>query len=139
MDGFGYNMKTFPIRRIRCGVEPSYGWVTVWYNAGGRSLDVLHIVCDPEDDRNYMEGDDQMVAAWGGAKRILVRESAIELDLTKKAAKRLYLEPAFTLSVSDGLSGWKKARKMLKEMAGCSSGGCIKFAESGAKSDRTRK
>jgi hypothetical protein len=111
----------------------------VWYNAGGRSLDVLHIVCDPEDNGIYMEGDDQTVAAWGGAKRIQVRESGIEFDLTKKAAKQLHLEPRFALSVSEGLSGWKKARKLLQEMAGYSSGQCIKVAERGAAPDRPRE
>src|SRR5262245_60589533 len=121
-------MQTFPIRRVRSGKEPSCAWVSVWYNAGGRSLDVLHIVCDTEDSRIYMEGDDQMVAAWGGAKRIQVRETGIEFDLTKQAAKRLGLKPRFALSVSEGLSGWKKARKLLQEMAGYSSGKCIKVA-----------
>jgi hypothetical protein len=118
-------MQTFPIRRIRCGKEPGYAWVSVWYNAGARRLDVLHIVCDPQDDKLYMEGGDQAVATWGGAKRIRVGDSEIGFDLTKKAAMQLYVEPAFTLSAPDGLSGWKKARKLLKEMASYTSGRCI--------------
>lgn len=131
-------MKTFQVRRVRCGVEPGYVWMSVWYNAGGRRLDVLHIVCDPADDRIYMEGADQVVAAWGGAKRILVRESAIQFDLTKQAAKQLHVESTFTLSVSEGLSGWMKARKMFQEMAGCSAGRCIRFAEPDPTEDRAR-
>ncbi len=75
-----------------------------------------------------MEGDDQAIAAWGGAKRILVQESGIDFELTKKSAKALGVEPAFMLSVQEGVSGWRKARKLLDEMAGYKSGRCIKLA-----------
>ena len=69
------------------------------------------------------------IAAWGGAKRILVTDSTIEFELTTKAAKQLQLKPKFSLSEPGKLAGSKKARALLRKMTEFAPGRCIQFAE----------
>jgi hypothetical protein len=120
-------MRTQTIRRVRSGREPNYCWVTLWYNSGAPRLDVLHIVCAEDEDKLYLEGDDQMVAAWDGANRIRVQDRRLVFDLTGKAAKALRLDRTFVLAAPDRLVGWRKARKLLKEMSELPSGRSIEF------------
>lgn len=126
-------MDGFPIRRVRSGIEDSYAWVTIWFRADARNLEVLHIVCsktvdDPITGRLYMERHDQLFACYGGAKKVVVGPDGIDLNLNSEGMKTLLLERSVTLVAPEGLSGWTKAVRVFQEMASYPTGHVIKSA-----------
>lgn len=118
-------MQTAEMRRVRSGLDSSFGWVTLWYAAATRKLGVLHVVCDKEDRKLYLEGEDQSVACWGQATQVVVTDEGLQISLTKKGSKALSLPSGLTLTVPKGLVGWKKACKSFAVMAGYPSGRVI--------------
>ena len=139
-------MQTFDIRRIRSGVDEGMGWVSLWFKAEGRLLEPLHFVCSREAqggrfakfDTLYLERDDQAVACYGGAKRVAVTESGIELQLNRDGVKALGLPAAFALAAPDGLRGWVKAQRVFAQMAAFPTGRALAVAEPGAAADGPR-
>ena len=77
-------METYEIRRIRSGFEETYAWLSIWYRADPKALDVLQIVVSGTEDRDsrlgplYMERHDQSIACYGGADRIVVGDGALK-------------------------------------------------------------
>jgi hypothetical protein len=126
-------LQTYEIRTIRSGFEETLAWLSVWYRADPGKLDVLHIVVSAPEHRDgmepvYLERHDQSIACYGGAKRIVVGDRSIEIHLNAKGAKALSLGRSMTLAAPEKLSGWKKATKLLRTIAGDPSGGVITMA-----------
>jgi hypothetical protein len=119
-------MESCEIRAIRSGFEETYAWVTLWYRAEPRRLSVLHIVVSSPDEQGspdpvYLERQDQGFACYGGADRILVGDQGIRIQLNATGAKALGLGRTLMLTVPPKLSGWKKAGKVFKTVAGVTS------------------
>lgn len=115
-------MQRHEIRAVRSSVNEDYAWVSLWYRAEARKLDVLNIVCDkvasdPITGHLYLERHDQRIACYGGAKKVRVSDSGIELHLNRKGVKHLKLDDPLLLVAPERLSGWKKAVRVLSEMA----------------------
>jgi hypothetical protein len=123
---------TYQIRRIRSGFDEVSAWVSVWYRADPKRLDVLHIVVSGPWFRDrrlgpvYMERHDQSVACYGGVERIVVGDQGIEVRLNAKGARALALERALRLVAPEKLVGWKKARQVFRVIAGDPSDGVIR-------------
>ena len=130
-------MRSFEIRRIRSGIEEDFAWVSLWFRTDERGLEPLHSSRQRSDDQAsprsefdaiYIERPDQAIACYGAAKRVWVGEDRIEVHLNPKGIKALGLDRSFELDAPTGLSGWAKARRVLREMAGYSTGGAIDVA-----------
>jgi hypothetical protein len=135
-------MHSFEIRRIRLKIENDYAWVSLWFRASPRKLEVLHFVCQKCDERPaherparrskfdsvYLERYDQAIACYGAAKRILVDDDCIKVDLNSKGVKALCLDRAIELVAPKGLAGWKKAHRVFRVMAGYWAGHAIEIA-----------
>jgi hypothetical protein len=121
---------TYEIRKISSGFEETFAWVSIWYRADTRKLEVLHVVVSAPEYRDgfdpvYLEGPDQSVACYGGAERILVGDRSIEIRLNAKGMKSLSLGFSMTLIAPVKLVGWKKAVEVFRVIAGDPSEGII--------------
>ena len=136
-------MRTLEIRRVRSGVEADFAWVSLWSRGAGRTLEPLHLVCQRQAqggryakfDSLYLERDEQAVACYGGAERVVVNAGGIEVRLNRAGVKALGLNSSFVLAAPAGLSGWVKARRVLATMASYPTGRAIQHAEPIAGSD----
>jgi hypothetical protein len=124
-------MEPREIRRIRSGVDETSAWLSLWYLADPRKLDVLHLVVTAPEYRDsrlgsfYMERYDQAVACYGGADRIVVGDRGLDIRLNDKGVKALSLDRHLTLVAPEKLSGWKKSLKWFGMVAGDPSDGVI--------------
>ena len=125
-------MDRHKIRRVRSGIEDEYAWVSIWFRTDARNLEVLHISCaktdrHPVTGHLYLERDDQAIACYGGATKVVLGADGIDLHLNNKGMKSLMLEGIVCLVVPEKLSGWKKAFCVFQEMATYPAGGVIKL------------
>lgn len=126
-------MEGYPIRTVQSAIEDDCAWVSLHYRAHARKLEVLHIACDKTIDHRipgqvYLERYDQMIACYGGAKKIVVKSNAVHLQLNKLGIKSLMLEGSLTLVAPEKLTGWKKAIRVFQEMATYPTGHVIELA-----------
>jgi hypothetical protein len=126
----------FDISRIRSGFHLGDAWVSLSFRSpGSRTLQPLHFTCGPVEpgmpaycNSVYLERDDQSVASYGGAKKILIARNRIELHLNSKGVKELGLAASSAFIAGAKLTGWQKASRVFREMATYSSGRAIEIS-----------
>jgi hypothetical protein len=122
-------MAAIQIRRVRSAVEDSFAWVSLWYGPEARKFDALHLACEKTaGDGIYMERYGQAVACYDGVKRVLVKGDRLEFQFNARGKKALRLSTNLRLVAPKHLVGWKKACRVLQEMAGYPSASVLTVA-----------